>query len=205
MLVLRGGQYFSSCLCVHLLKSIVQQVISVAKRVLRAECRHPQPTIIQQDKTRSTLPSICSCSNDTPPTQVRRRIEYHHSISILIRNNHARRPLQHILPPRQLVINSPHIRAGPPVGPRLVHRIPLVLLGEIRVAKIVSLARRDEIEAQRTVWAESAFVGVPVEAAGGFGVAGGLKFGHAWRCVLVMGVGGGLIFCTRITREEDLL
>lgn len=115
-----------------------------------------------------------------PPLQIRRRIKQHHRNRILVRHKRARHPLRNILPARKLVAHIEHIRAEAPVGPRLVDRVPLVLLGEIRVAEIVALAWRDEVETQRAVGAERTFVGVPVEAAGGFGVARGLEFGHAW-------------------------
>jgi hypothetical protein len=39
-----------------------------------------------------------------------------------------------------------HIRTKPPIGLLLVDRVPLALRSEVRIAKIVSLARRDEIE-----------------------------------------------------------
>lgn len=69
------------------------------------------------------------------------------------------------------------------------------------------LARRDEIEIQRAVRAESARVGVPVEAAGRFGVAGGLELGHAWKrggeLIDTMEIGGRI--CARTKRNETSL
>jgi hypothetical protein len=43
----------------------------------------------------------------------------------------------------------------------------------------VTVATGDEVEICRPVRAESAFVRLPIEAAGGFGVARGFEFGDA--------------------------
>jgi hypothetical protein len=117
------------------------------------------------------------------PLQIRRRIRHDDRISIIIRKHRAQSPLRQILQSLISRANVKHIRTKSPIGPRLVDGVPLVFLPEIRIAEIVSLARRDEIETQRAVRAERACVGVPVEAAGRFGVASGLEFGHAWGVV----------------------
>jgi hypothetical protein len=128
-----------------------------------------------------------------PPTlhlQIRRRIKRKHSLSILIRQNRAKRPLRQLLEPRILGALIEHIRAEIPVGPSLVDRVPLVLLVEVGTAKVVTVAARDEIEVRRPVWAQSAFVRGPVEAAGRFGVAGGFEFGDAfWGELVVLVLG----------------
>lgn len=72
----------------------------------------------------------------------------------------------------------------------------------------MALARRDEIEAQGTVGAEGAGVGVPVEAAWAFRVAGGLELGHAWVEICVSeGRRWWLweMFHVGLRRTEDLL
>ena len=141
----------------------------------RTQCRH-------QLIFGSSIQTIHQPPNtiQTPSSEIRRRIEQHHRIGILVRHDHARRSLEYILQTRQLVAHGPHVGAELPVRPRLVDGVPLLLVGEVRVAKVVALARRDEVEAQGPVGAEGAGVGVPVEAAGGSGVAGGLELGHAW-------------------------
>lgn len=49
------------------------------------------------------------------------------------------------------------------------------------------VARRDEIETQRSVGRFGAFVRVPVEAGGVFGVAGGFELGYGWELGMVSG------------------
>ena len=121
-----------------------------------------------------------SKNHQQPRSKIRRRVKQHNRIRVLVRHNHARRPFENVLQPHQLVAHSPHIRAELPVRPRLVDRVPLLLVGKVGVAEIVALARGDEIETKGAVRAEGAGVGVPVEAAGIFGVAGFLEFVHAW-------------------------
>ena len=113
--------------------------------------------------------------------QIRRRIKSKHRLRILIRQTRAQHPLRQLLPTLVLGALIKHIRAEVPVGSSLVDGIPLVFLLEVRAAEVVAVAAGDEIELRRPVRAEGAFVRVPVEAAGRFGVAGGFEFSDAFR------------------------
>jgi hypothetical protein len=93
-----------------------------------------------------------------PHLQIRRRIKRKHSLSILIRQNSAQRPLSQLAEPLILGALVQHIRAEIPVGLGLVDGVPLVLLLEVGAAHVVPVAGRDEVEFRRPVWAQSAFV-----------------------------------------------
>jgi hypothetical protein len=74
--------------------------------------------------------------------QIRRRTKRKHSLSILIRQNGAQRPLSQLAETLVLGALVQHIRAEIPVGPSLVDGIPLVLLVEISTPKVLHFAGR---------------------------------------------------------------
>jgi hypothetical protein len=148
--------------------------MSIPKRRLSATTRTARPT------HQSSNSAVGSKDTIAQPLQIRRRIRHNDSNRIIVRDNRAQSPLRQTFKPLISGTHIQQIRAESPIGPRLVDRVPLAIRFEIRIAKVVSLAWRDEIEIERAVGVEGACVGRPVEAAGRLGVACVLEFRHGW-------------------------
>jgi hypothetical protein len=121
--------------------------MSIPKRRLSATTRTARPT------HQSSNSAVGSKDTIAQPLQIRRRIRHNDSNRIIVRDNRAQSPLRQTFKPLISGTHIQQIRAESPIGPRLVDRVPLAIRLQIRIAKVVSLAWRDEIEIERAVHA----------------------------------------------------
>jgi len=140
-----------------------------------------EPGTIKVPATYHSTPPLPRKNAPTLHLPIRRRIKQKHRLRILVRQHRAQRSLGQLAEPFVIGALAEHIRAEIPVGPSLVDGVPLLLPLEVGAAKVVTMAAGDEVEIRGPVWAQSALVRGPVEAAGRFGAAGGFEFCDAFQ------------------------
>jgi hypothetical protein len=135
-------------------RTSAKRILTSKWRLGRSDTASP-PSIHVEVRTHiMSLSTICpqhsssktKGDQDKKSSQARRRVRHNNGSRILIRKNLTQSLLRHIFQPLMRGTHIKHIRTKPPIGLLLVDRVPLALRSEVRIAKIVSLARRDEIE-----------------------------------------------------------